>query len=71
MLTAMRQMGLDFLASELGAKDELESWYQEVRTNTPEKILSWLVEAPNGERFYTLSADPNDADVAVLEVAGP
>lgn len=68
MLTAMRQMGLDFLASELGAKGDLEQWYQDIRANAPEKILYWLVEAPDGERFYSLSADPKDDDIAVLEV---
>ena len=69
MLTAIRQLGLDFLATELKAKGDFEDWYLEVRTSRPEEILSWLVESPEGaERYYVISADQKDSDLAILEV---
>ena len=69
MLNSIRQIALDFLASELDAKGDTDSWYSQLRRDNPEKILSWLVESPDGnEHFYTLTADKRDAELAILEV---
>ncbi len=69
MIDAMKQIGLWMLASECGSNtEEPETWYANLRTNQPDQLLTWLVEAPDdAERFYTLSPDANDDSVAVLE----
>ena len=68
MLSEIRQIALCFLATELDATGDLESWYDELRTEAPEKLLAWLVESPEGaERFYTMRADSKDSNLAILE----
>ena len=69
MLTSIRQIALDFLAAELGASGDLESWYEDARADSPEKLLGWLVESPEGaDHFYTIEADEADSEVAILKV---
>lgn len=68
MLNAMRQLSLWMLADQLGAEGDAEEWYEEARKSHPDKLLTWLVEAPDeSETFYTLQADQNDSSIAILE----
>ena len=71
MLSAMRRLALDSLYFELGegTDDSPEAWYRELRENDAAKLFPKLVEKSERiERVYVLSADPRDADTAVLEV---
>jgi CRISPR-associated protein Csh1 len=68
MLQQMRQVALETLASEFGATKESELWYEEARLSSADKLLKYLVEPPESEaNFYTLRADPNDSETAILE----
>ena len=73
MLEAMRDLALDFLWSEEGqgeVPDNLNAWFKNMRAQKPEQVFPYLVEASeNIEKYYTLSPDPDDADLAILEVA--
>lgn len=71
MLEAMKQLALDFLWNHEGSgepPDDLESWFKDFRQNAPEKLFQYLVESTERmERYYTLSPDKEDPDLAVLE----
>ena len=74
MLEAMRDLALDFLWSQVKGQgevpDNLNAWFKDMRAQKPEQIFPYLVEASeNIEKYYTLSPDPDDADLAILEVA--
>ena len=73
MLPSMRDLALDFLWSKEGKGDppvDLEAWFKHLRTIDPAKMFPYLVEASeNIEKYYTLSPDATDPDLAVLEVA--
>ena len=78
MLEAMRRLALDSLWVELdGAKhSDPEAWYRELRQNNLGRLFPKLVESveesssggKDTPRFYTLRADPNSNDTAILEV---
>jgi CRISPR-associated protein Csh1 len=71
MLGSMRTLALDYLFQELDGghpPDNLDSWYQELRANHPEKLFSFLVESvENIEKIYILQADA-DKDTTKLSV---
>lgn len=69
MLNAMRQLSLWMIAERLGVTSEPEEWYRGCRSQNADQLLPWLVEAPDddAEKFYTLTPDPNDSLLAVLE----
>ena len=68
MLQQMRQVALETLASEFRATKESDQWYEEARATSADKLLKYLVEAPERDaNFYTLRSDPNDSDTAILE----
>ena len=73
MLEAMRDLALDFLWSQEGQgelPDNLNEWFKNIRAKKPERMFPYLVEASeNIEKYYTLSPDATDPDLAVLEVA--
>ena len=73
MLEEMRTLALDFLWSQEGqgeVPDNLNEWFKNMRLKKPDRIFPHLVEASeNIENYYTLSPDPDDSDLAVLEVA--
>lgn len=73
MLEEMRDLALDFLWSQEGqgeVPDNLSEWFKNQRIKTPDRIFPYLVEASeNIENYYTLSPDPDDSDLAILEVA--
>ena len=73
MLEEMRDLALDFLWSQEGQgaiPDNLNEWFKNMRAQKPERIFPYLVEASeNIENYYTLSPDPDDSDLAILEVA--
>ena len=74
MLEEMRDLALDFLWSQEEGQaevpDELIKWFKNMRLKKPERIFPYLVEASeNIENYYTLSPDPDDSDLAILEVA--
>lgn len=73
MLEEMRDLALDFLWSQEGqgaVPDNLNEWFKNMRLKKPDRIFPYLVEASeNIENYYTLSPDPDDFDLAVLEVA--
>jgi CRISPR-associated protein Csh1 len=73
MLEAMRELALEYLRNRLGGPDKetAQQRYDRVRAADPVTLFPFLVEASNeGEegltRYYTLSADPDDTEVAVL-----
>jgi CRISPR-associated protein Csh1 len=76
VLEAMRKLALDSLWVELdGAKHpDPEAWYRELRLNDLGRLFPKLVEdveessSKDPTRFYTLRADPELADTAILEV---
>src|SRR5262245_29645649 len=76
MLESMRQLALDALWVELdsGQSPDPEAWYLEFREKALGKLFPKLVEnveqdgGNDTQRFYTLRADPNQANVAVLDV---
>lgn len=68
MLEQMRQVALETLASEFQTTEGAEKWYEEARELSADKLLKYLVEAPESEaNFYTLRSDPNDSVTAILE----
>ncbi len=76
MLDAMRQLALSRLWLDLddGKSPDPEKWYRELRARHLGRLFPFLVEDVEDEgkgkeklRYYTLSADPNDDMVAVLE----
>jgi hypothetical protein len=75
MLEAMRQLALDALWVELddGKSPEPEAWYRDLRARELGRLFPKLVEdveqegGKDKQRYYTLQADPNRADVAVLK----
>lgn len=73
MLEEMRDLALDFLWSQEGqgeVPDNLSEWFRNTRLKKPKQIFPYLVEASeNIEKYYTLSLDPDDSDLAILEVA--
>ena len=74
MLEEMRDLALDFLWSQEEGQgevpDALIEWFENMRLKKPERIFPYLVEASaNIESYYTLSPDPDDSDLAILEVA--
>lgn len=73
MLEEMRDLALDFLWSQEGqgeVPDNLSEWFKNTRLKKPKQIFPYLVEASeNIEKYYTLSPDPDDSDLAILEVA--
>ena len=47
MLGAMRTLALDYLFQEVDGgypPDDLDTWYQNLRVNSPEKLFRFLVE---------------------------
>lgn len=74
MLEPMRQWALCHLFRELeGCREQvpdLDQWFAEKRANEGGVFFPYLVESPGKiTRYYTLSADPDDPEVAVLEGA--
>ncbi len=73
MLEEMRDLALDFLWSQEGqgeVPDNLSEWFKNTRLKKPKQIFPYLVEASeNIEKYYTLSPDPDDSELAILEVA--
>jgi len=77
MLEAMRRLALDALWVELdGAKHpDPEAWYRELRQNDLGRLFPKLVEdvgeaastSKDTSRYYTLRADPDSHDTAILE----
>ena len=77
MLEAMRRLALDSLWNELdGAKhSDPESWYRELRKHDLGRLFPKLVQdvedssssIKDSQRYYTLRADPDSLDVAILE----
>jgi CRISPR-associated protein Csh1 len=77
MLEAMRRLALDYLWIELDSArhHDPEVWYRELRQNDLARLFPKLVEdvedsstkGKDTRRYYTLRADPDDPDVAVLE----
>ena len=69
----MRDLALDFLWSQKGQgeiPDNLNEWFKDIRAQKPEQIFPYLVEnSEKIEKYYTLSPDSDDADLAILEVA--
>lgn len=71
MLDAMRQLALDWLALEFDVDDGIdrEYWYQQIQYSTPHRLFPLLIDPGDKiERYYTLRPDPNDGELAVLEV---
>jgi CRISPR-associated protein Csh1 len=74
MLEIMQNLALCHLWKELEDNkpppDDLRTWFINEKENDPSKFFSYLVE-PAGKitKFYTLSAHPDNDDVAVLESA--
>jgi CRISPR-associated protein Csh1 len=77
MLDAMRRLALDHLWVELGdAQGDPETWYRQTRDTNLGLLFPKLVEGhdPEGregedaQHYYTLRADPEEANVAHLEV---
>jgi len=70
----MQNLALCYLWKELeGSKsppDDLRAWFINAKENDSGKFFVYLVE-PAGkiEKFYTLSADPDNSNIAVLESA--
>ena len=73
MLEEMRDLALDFLWNQEGqgaVPNNLNEWFKNMRVQKPEQIFPYLVEASeNIEKYYTLSLDHDDSDLAILEVA--
>ena len=73
MLEEMKNLALDYLWSEKGqgeVPNNLDEWFKDIRAEKPEQIFPYLVEASEKiEKYYTLSPDPDDSDLAVLEVS--
>ena len=72
MLEEMKNLALDYLWSKEGqgeVPDNLDGWFKDIRSKKPEQIFPYLVEASEKiEKYYTLSPDTDDSDLAVLEV---
>jgi len=73
----MRQVALSWLWLKLdqGRNPDPERWYEEFRETSLSQMFPFLVEDQDSKgsgserpRFYTLSPDPQDSEVAVLEV---
>lgn len=75
MLEAMRQWGLCHLFSELDGRCDdhphnLEKWYKAKRADEAGAFFPYLVESAGKiTKFYTLSADTDGKDAAILESA--
>lgn len=75
MLEEMRQLALDDLWVELdgGESEDPEAWYQALRANNLGCLFPKLVEdveqegGKDRQRYYTLRADPQHTDIAVLQ----
>lgn len=68
MLEQMRCVALETLAEQFQSSHDPEQWYVEARASSAEKLLQYLVEAPDEEvNFYTLRADPGNNEMAILE----
>ncbi|MBE9569621.1 MAG: CRISPR-associated protein, partial [Proteobacteria bacterium] len=73
MLGAMRTLALDYLFQELDEAhppDDLDTWYQDLRANSPEKLFRFLVEDTGKiEKIFFIrkSEDSNLAEVHVME----
>jgi CRISPR-associated protein Csh1 len=70
----MKQWSLCFLWRELEGRKapppDLEAWFTQKRQTDGGEFFKYLVESPGKiEKFYTLYADPNDPEVAILEGA--
>lgn len=76
MLEAMRQLALDTLWNELngGQSPNPEDWYRELRAQDMGRLFPYLVEdveqtgGKDKQRYYTLRADPEHDDTAILQV---
>lgn len=72
MLGAMRTLALDYLFQELGEgdpPDELDTWYQELRTKSPEKLFHFLVEDSGKIEKIFIIYRPDGRDYAELQVS--
>ena len=71
MLGAMRTLALDYLFQEVDGgypPDNLDTWYQDLRANTPEKLFRFLVEDTEKiEKIFVIKKS-NEKDVAELFV---
>jgi hypothetical protein len=57
MLGSMRTLALDYLFQELDGghpPDNLDSWYQDLRYNSPEKLFRFLVEDTEKSKKFLL-----------------
>lgn len=69
MLESMRQLALDWLQERLDGKGDPEAWYGGVRAANAGDLFPWLVESSDKiTRYYTLRADPEALDTAILEL---
>ncbi len=74
MLETMQNLALSYLWKELEGNrlppDDLRKWFVDMKKSDPGKFFSYLVE-PEGkiEKYYTICADSNSNDTAILESA--
>ena len=70
MIDAMRQLALDWLSWELGDDHaDPEEWYRQIQLSDPGRLFSFLIDPGEKiELYYTLRPDPDDEELAVLEV---
>lgn len=71
MLGAMRTLALDYLFQELDGEyppDNLDSWYQDLRANYPEKMFRFLVEDTGDTEWVFVIKKSGDSGVAELYV---
>lgn len=71
MLGAMRTLAMDYLFQELDGgypPDDLDAWYQDLRTNSPEKLFRFLVEDTGKIEKIFFIRKSEDSDLA--EVRG-
>ena len=74
MLGAMRTLALDYLFQEVDGgypPDNLDTWYQDLRANSPEKLFRFLVEdTGDSQKVFVIkkSADSGLAELYVREM---
>jgi CRISPR-associated protein Csh1 len=72
MLGAMRTLALDYLFAKLGGNqstpDDLETWYRDLRNESPDKLFPFLVEDTEKiEKLYVIH-QTDDENIAELEM---
>jgi CRISPR-associated protein Csh1 len=73
MLEAMKEIALQYIASEKSSEDISENifnWYNDFQKEHPEELFNYLVEDMSKiEKIYTLSPDEFDKDLVNLTVS--